>query len=219
MSPVSLMLSSGRPAQGERAIAGRRAALFLVICSPLWLAPRALWQGYPFTLPALIGVTLLFVRWDRRSATTMASWICRGAEPEFVCGLGGGALLFCRHRVRHRAGYAISPGSTIHGSIRRWRCFRSFPCCTATSSKRSLVFGLVFVRWRSVPAAAGGHVAANWMRDLTLQDPPGPATLFGPLAPRPWTTSEQVAVALVWNGGILLACVYLWGSIHRRLDV
>jgi membrane protease YdiL (CAAX protease family) len=80
----------------------------------------------------------------------------------------------------------------------------------------SLLFGLVFVRWESVPAAAGVHVAANWMRDLTLQDPPGPATLFGPLASRPWTPGEQLATALVWNGVILLACVALWRSIHRR---
>ena len=36
----------------------------------------------------------------------------------------------------------------------------------------SLLFGLVFVRWHSVPAAVGVHVAANWMRDLILLDPP-----------------------------------------------
>ena len=93
MSSVLVRSSPGRPVPGERAIAVRRAALFLVICSPLWLAPRALWRGYPFTLLALIGVTLLFLRRDRRSAATIGlnpSWRRAG---EFVCGLGGGALL------------------------------------------------------------------------------------------------------------------------------
>jgi hypothetical protein len=74
----------------------------------------------------------------------------------------------------------------------------------------------VFVRWRSVPAAVGVHVAGNWMRDLTVLDPPTRTTLFGPVAPRPWIASEQRAAALVWELLILLACAVLWHSIHRR---
>lgn len=49
----------------------------------------------------------------------------------------------------------------------------------------SLLFGLVFVRWQSVPAAVGVHVAVNWGRDLWLMDPPTATTLFAPLSPRP----------------------------------
>jgi CBS-domain-containing membrane protein len=80
----------------------------------------------------------------------------------------------------------------------------------------SLLYGLVFVRWHSVPAAVGVHVAGNWMRDLTLLDPPEPATLFAPLAPRPWTAGEQLATALVWTSLILVACAVLWRSVHRH---
>ena len=36
----------------------------------------------------------------------------------------------------------------------------------------SVLFGLVFVRWRSVPAALGVHAAMNWCRDLLLLDSP-----------------------------------------------
>ena len=36
----------------------------------------------------------------------------------------------------------------------------------------SILFGLVFVRWNSLPAALGVHAAGNWTRDLLLNDPP-----------------------------------------------
>ena len=258
------MLSLERLARGERVIAVRRAALFLAICSPLWLAPRAVWQGYPFTLPALIGVTLLFLRWDRRSAATVGLNLSWRRAGEFVCGLGGGALLVAViasgmvpvlpfpwvRNPRFDATLAMfSFLSLLYGNFVEELIFRGYSferliagighwkaqlvtailfavfhiangwpwqVALVGTTVGSLLFGLVFVRWRSVPAATGVHVAANWMRDLTLLDPPGPATLLGPLAPRPWTGSEQLAAALVWNGVMLLACVVLWRSIHRR---
>lgn len=80
----------------------------------------------------------------------------------------------------------------------------------------SLLFGLVFVRWRSVPAAAGVHAAANWMRDLLLNDPPTEKTLFAPLSARPWTPSEQLSMFLVMDGVFLAACAVLALSIRRR---
>ena len=81
----------------------------------------------------------------------------------------------------------------------------------------SLLFGLVFVRWQSLPAAAGVHVAANWMRDLWFNDPPGRSTFYAPLAPRPWTPTEQLLVSLIFTGLVLLACVALAISIrHKR---
>lgn len=80
----------------------------------------------------------------------------------------------------------------------------------------SLLFGLVFVRWRSVPAAAGVHAAANWARDLLLSDPPTVKTLFAPLAPRPWTSGERLGAMLVMDGVVLVVCVALAISIRRR---
>lgn len=80
----------------------------------------------------------------------------------------------------------------------------------------SLLFGLVFVRWRSVPAAAGVHAAANWVRDLLLSDPPTAKTLVAPLSPRPWTSGEQLSAMLIMDGIFLVACAALAISIRRR---
>ena len=76
----------------------------------------------------------------------------------------------------------------------------------------SLLFGFVFIRWRSVPAAIGVHAAVNWTRDLLLNDPPTQTTLFAPLSPRPWTSGEQVIALLLMDAVILLVCVALWRS-------
>ena len=80
----------------------------------------------------------------------------------------------------------------------------------------SLFFGLVFVRWQSLPAAVGVHAATNWTRDLLLLDPPTAKILFGPLSPRPWTSSEQWIAMAIFDGLILLACGALWWSIRRN---
>jgi membrane protease YdiL (CAAX protease family) len=76
----------------------------------------------------------------------------------------------------------------------------------------SLLFGLAFVRWRSVPAAIGVHAAVNWVRDLLLTDPPTATTLFAPLSPRRWTAGEQLVTLLIMDGVFLIACVALWRS-------
>ena len=226
------MLSLEHPAQGERVIAVRRAALFLAICSPLWLAPRAVWLGYPFTLPALIGVTLLFLRWDRRSAATVGLNLSWRRAGEFVCGVGGGALLvaviasgmvpvlpfpWVRNSRFDTTLAMFSFLSLLYGNFVEELIFRGYSferliagighwkaqlvtailfavfhtangwpwqVALVGTSIGSLLFGLVFVRWRSVPAATGVHVAANWMRDLTL---------FGPARTRHAVVSTRAA--------------------------
>ena len=80
----------------------------------------------------------------------------------------------------------------------------------------SLLYGLVFVRWRSVPAATGVHAATNWVRDLLLTDPPTAKTLLAPLSPRPWTSGEQLVAGAIMDVVFLLACVALARSIRRR---
>jgi membrane protease YdiL (CAAX protease family) len=74
----------------------------------------------------------------------------------------------------------------------------------------SLLFGLVFVCWRSVPAAIGVHAAVNWTNGLLLQDPPTAKTLFAPLAPRAWTATEGLIVGAILGSVTLIACGFLW---------
>lgn len=241
----------------------RCATLFLLSCAPLWLAPRAVWQGFPLTLVLVIGLTLLFLRREGRSGSAIGLTVSWPRASELACGLGGGALLVVLiasllarvlpfpwiRNPRFDSTLAMwSFLSLLYGNsveelifrgyslerliagIGHWKaqlvtailfaCFHvanGWPWQVALTGTTvgSLLFGLVFVRWHSVPAAIGVHAAANWMRDLTLLDPPGPATLVGPVAPRPWTAGEQVATALVWNGVTLLACAVLWRSIQR----
>jgi membrane protease YdiL (CAAX protease family) len=80
----------------------------------------------------------------------------------------------------------------------------------------SLMFGLVFVRTRSVLASTGFHAAANWVRDMVLSDPPTLRTWFGPVAGRNWTPNERQTTTIVFNGVALLACALVYWSIRRR---
>jgi membrane protease YdiL (CAAX protease family) len=85
----------------------------------------------------------------------------------------------------------------------------------------SLLFGLVFARWRSVPVAVGVHAAGNWTRDLLLADPPTVRTFVGPLASRAWTPLDQFNARVVWNGVAFLACVVMAIAVyrHRRAEL
>lgn len=73
----------------------------------------------------------------------------------------------------------------------------------------SLLFALVFLRWQSLPAAAGVHLACNWVRDLLFMDPARPTSVYGPVAPRPWTGAEQLLSLGTFTGIVLLACAAL----------
>ncbi len=81
----------------------------------------------------------------------------------------------------------------------------------------SLLFGMVFVRWGSVPAATGVHAAVNWTRDLLLNDPPTPTTLFAPLSPRQWTPGEQLVTLLIMDAVFVLVSIALWRSYQASL--
>lgn len=80
----------------------------------------------------------------------------------------------------------------------------------------SILFGLVFVRWGSVPAAAGVHVAMNWTRDLLLLDPPTAKTLYAPLALRRWMPLEQFNARVIANVVVFLACVVMAVLVARH---
>ena len=80
----------------------------------------------------------------------------------------------------------------------------------------SVLFGLVFVRWRSVPAAVGVHVAMNWVRDLLLLDPPTAKTFYAPLSLRQWLPLEQFTARVIANVVVFLACVAMAIVVHRH---
>jgi len=86
----------------------------------------------------------------------------------------------------------------------------------ASTTLGSVLFGLVFVRWRSVPAALGVHAAMNWVRDLLLLDPPTPKTLYAPYSLRAWMPEEQFTARVVGNVVVFLACVAMAIVVHRH---
>ena len=84
----------------------------------------------------------------------------------------------------------------------------------------SILFGLVFVRWHSVPAALGVHAAGNWTRDFLLSDPATARTFVSPFSVRQWLPLEQFTARVVWNGFVVLACVVMAVVVwrHRRRE-
>ncbi len=80
----------------------------------------------------------------------------------------------------------------------------------------SILFGLVFVRWNSVPAALGVHAAGNWTRDLLLSDPPTVRTFFAPYSVRTWWPLEQFTARVIWNATVFVACVVMAIVVYRH---
>ena len=254
-------IPDSRPAPTERSTAVRRALLFLIICSPLYLTPGVFSVAHPAVMAAIaLGVTAAFLRWDRRPFAALGLDPSRRRIGELAAGFAGGALLIVAMAIGVRAllpfpwawnpafsytaaGYSLLwllCGNAVEELIFRGYSFErlisgighwkaqlvtallfavfhvmqgwSWQVALTGTTVGSLFFGLVFVRWRSVPAAIGAHAAANWMRDLLLADPPSAKTLFAPLSPRHWTSGEQLVAMLLLDGLFLLACVVLWRS-------
>jgi uncharacterized protein len=246
--------------QEGRSKALRRALLFLAVCSPLWLGFTG---AVPVAMLAIVlGLTLLFLRWDRRRPVELGldySWRRVG---ELIAGFGGGALLIgvvavgtslflefpwaSNPRFQPAAaawsllwlllsnsieelifrGYSFERLITAVGVWRAqlitallfavFHVVNGWPWQIALvgTTAGSILFGFVFIRWNSVPAAIGVHVAGNWVRDLLLLDPPTATTLFAPLAPRPWTAGEQMGAMAIFLGLVVLASCGLWLSVR-----
>ena len=80
----------------------------------------------------------------------------------------------------------------------------------------SILFGLVFVRWRSVPAALGVHAGANWARDLLLADPATAKTFVSPFSLARWAPEDVFTARVTWNGVMFLACVAMAVVVYRH---
>jgi membrane protease YdiL (CAAX protease family) len=249
----------------DRRTALRRGVLFIVATSPIWLMPRRFPVFHPVAmLGVVLGATLLFLWWDKRSPAEL------GLEPSWrlpanlIGGLIAGTLMMAVITVLL---HAILPFEWAYNSTFLWRLavtglvYQLISACVEELLFRgygferlittigmwpaqlvvalmfatyhllngyawqvaftgsvigSLMFGLVFVRTRSVMAATGFHAAANWARDVVLADPPTMRTWFGPVAGRNWTPAERQTTMLVFNGVALVVCALLYWSIRRR---
>lgn len=78
----------------------------------------------------------------------------------------------------------------------------------------SVLFALVFLRWRSIPAAIGVHAAWNWTRDLILT-PSGSAALWVPVGTENWTSIQWNLAQAILVGVTLFACAGLLWSLRK----
>lgn len=249
----------------RRSTAFVRAALFLLVTSPIWALRQASAWFHPAGLFALtLAITLLFLWWDRRSPEVL------GLDPkprrlaELALGFVGGALLIGVMALALSAAlpypWRVNEGFRIgvamwsllyllltngveelalrgYGFERLISAVGHWPAQIVTAlvsavfhvlhgwtweialvatTLGSILFGLVFVRWRSVPAALGVHVAMNWTRDLLLTDPPNAKTFFAPFSVRRWMPLEEFMAKVVVNGTVFLACVVMAVIVYRH---
>ena len=172
----------------------------------------------------LIALVALIVRlvlpvpwaWNPRFSAGMAAWSLLW----FLCGNTVEELVFRGYGFeRLIAGLGHWPAQFVTALLfALFHVVNGWPWQVAllNTTVGSLLFGLVFVRWRSVPAAVGVHAAANWVRELLLSDPPTANTLFAPLSPRPRTPGEQLGAMLAMDAVFLVACAALAVSVSRR---
>jgi len=253
------------PAASDRSAALRRGLLFLVATSPIWLVPKRFLLFHPVAmLGVMLGATLLFLWWDKRSPSELGIELSLRPVANLLAGLVGGALLIlvivallhavlpfdwafnksfvwklalmglvyqlvsaCVEELLFR-GYGFERLITSIGMwpaqliaalmFATYHLLNGFTWQVAFTGSviGSLMFGLVFVRTRSVFAATGFHAATSWMRDVILSDPPTLRTWFGPLAGRSWTPDERQTTMIAFNGLALLTCALLYWSIRRR---
>lgn len=253
------------PATSDRSTALRRGLLFIVATSPIWLLPKRFPVFSPVAMVGvLLGATLLFLWWDKRSPSELGLELSWRPLAYLLGGLLGGTLMIAVIAVLLYAilpfewtyNPAFIPGLAATGllylviansveellfrgygferlitSIGLWpaqlivalmfavyHLLNGDPWQVAFTGTiiGSVMFGLVFVRTRSVFAATGFHAASNWARNVVLADPPTMRTWFGPIAGRNWTPSERQTTMIVFNGVALVVCALLYWSIRRR---
>jgi membrane protease YdiL (CAAX protease family) len=91
----------------------------------------------------------------------------------------------------------------------------SWSVALTSTTVGSLLFALVFLRWRSVPAAIGVHVAWNWGRDLLLT-PGSSASIWTPLGMQKWTRGQWDVAQAILIAVPLVACAWLLMSPEAR---
>lgn len=249
----------------RRSTAFGRAALFLLVTSPIWALRQASVWFHPAGLFALtLAITLLFLWWDRRSPDVLGLEAKPRRLAELALGFVGGALLIgvmalalaavLPYPWQRNAGFSagLAAWSLLYllltngveelafrgygferliAAIGHWPAQITTALIAAvfhvlhgwtweialvSTALGSILFGLVFVRWRSVPAALGVHVAMNFVRDLLLTDPPNAKTFFAPFSVRRWMPLEEFTAKIVVNGIVFVACLVMAVIVYRH---
>ncbi|MBW8770745.1 MAG: hypothetical protein JF589_13400, partial [Gemmatimonadetes bacterium] len=87
-------MTSERPAASDRSTALRRGILFIVATSPIWLVPKRFPVFHPVAmLGVMLGATLLFLWWDKRSPSELGIDLSWRPPANLLAGLVGGTLL------------------------------------------------------------------------------------------------------------------------------
>src|SRR6478609_4053549 len=82
------------PVASDRSTALRRGVLFIVATSPIWLVPKSIPVFHPVAmLGILIGATLLFLWWDKRSPSELGLELSWRPLANLLGGLVGGTLM------------------------------------------------------------------------------------------------------------------------------
>jgi len=82
------------PASSDRSTALRRGLIFIGVTSPIWLVPRRFPVFHPVAmLGVMLGATLLFLWWDKRSPSELGLELSWRPLAKLLGGLVGGALL------------------------------------------------------------------------------------------------------------------------------
>lgn len=174
--------------------------LVVVIAAVMYFALPYPWQRNAAFQPRLAAWSLVYLL----VANGVEELVFRGyAFERMIAAIGhwpaqiATALLFALYHVQHGWTWGTALVGTTLGSI---------------------LFGLVFVRWRSVPAALGVHAAGNWTRDLLLSDPATAKTLIAPFSLTRWAPEDVFTARVIWNGVVFLACVAMAVVVwrHRR---
>jgi membrane protease YdiL (CAAX protease family) len=101
------------------------------------------------------------------------------------------------------------------GALFHVMCGWSWQVALVSTTAGSLLFGLVFVRWRSVPAAIGVHSAWNWTRDLVMS-PGTAAAVLEVQGPQRWGVAQWQIAQGVYVGVTLAACAALLLKLCAR---
>jgi len=198
-SPAVLGLDPRPRRLGELAlgwIAG--ALLVVVIAGVMYVALPYQWQRNAAFQPRLAAWSLVYLL----LANGVEELVFRGyAFERMIAAIGHWpaqivtALVFAVYHVQHGWTWGNALVGTTLGSI---------------------LFGLVFVRWRSVPAALGVHAAGNWTRDLLLADSATAKTLVAPFSLTRWAPEDVFTARVAWNGVVFLACVAMAVIVWRH---